>query len=274
MAGIADRFVFAVFLAVLCLAAPAGAQPPSGKDWALTFEDDFGGPVTNGELDGYALDFERWRPLSGTIDKILSERTPANLVYRGGMLRLVNRHETSHGKEWTSAKMESRDFRQIYGYYEARMRYAGVAGIMNRFSLHTDAETGPAWFGIDINDGAFPDNITVDLRLRGDSAGRRKTYAGAADLSRDFHVYGLEWLPGEDGLSTLNFYFDDRLIHSMTCALCNRPVKVILTTAVVGGKGPITAALDGKSMDVDYVRVYQLKPALDQFPPVFDRPQN
>ncbi len=160
--------------------------------------------------------------------------------------------------------LESRAFRQVYGYYEVRMRYAGASGMANTFALHTDANAGPASFGIDINDGAYPSSITMRLRLLGESAQHRESHEVGVDLSRDFHVYGLEWLPGEEGISTLNFYFDGSVIHSISCAVCNHPVKIILSTTVMRGEGPITMALDGKSMDVDYVRVYQLKRLLNK----------
>ncbi len=90
----------------------------------------------------------------------------------------------------------------------------------------------------------------------------QKTTVPATDLSQEFHLYGLAWLPNDHGSATLSWYFDGRLIRTIDCAECNQPVRIGLGAAVMSNAkvaGPATAALDGKSMDIAALRAYRLK---------------
>lgn len=73
-----------------------------------------------------------------------------------------------------------------------------------------------------------------------------------SDLAKDFHVYGLEWNQRQ-----LTWYFDGKVIRQRKNDICHSEVAVIFSTAVLKWAGEITDALDGASMDIDYVSVYQ-----------------
>ncbi|NQU43514.1 family 16 glycosylhydrolase [bacterium] len=81
-------------------------------------------------------------------------------------------------------------------------------------------------------------------------ASKQRWLAEGMDLSREFHVYGLEWTPTE-----LIWYFDGQEIRRLSHEICHRE------TAVLKWAGDVTHALDGTSMDVDWVRVYEQVPA-------------
>jgi beta-glucanase (GH16 family) len=71
-------------------------------------------------------------------------------------------------------------------------------------------------------------------------------------LSKEFHVYALEWNEKE-----LIFFFDGQEIRRQPHDICHGPAPVWLSLAIMRWAGPVTDAIHGASMDVDYVRVWQ-----------------
>ncbi len=76
------------------------------------------------------------------------------------------------------------------------------------------------------------------------------------DLSREFHTYSLLWNEKE-----LIWYFDGQEIRREPNEWCHRAAPVWLSSAIMTWAGEVTDKIDGTSMDVDYVRVYQLNEA-------------
>jgi beta-glucanase (GH16 family) len=74
------------------------------------------------------------------------------------------------------------------------------------------------------------------------------------NLGKTFHVYGLEWTETD-----LIYYFDGQEIRRQPHTICHRPAPVWLSLAIIRWAGTVTDDIDGKSMDVDYVRVYRKK---------------
>ncbi len=72
------------------------------------------------------------------------------------------------------------------------------------------------------------------------------------DLGHSFHVYGLEWNEKE-----LVYYFDGREIRRIANEICHGESPVRLSLAIIRWAGAVTDAIDGKSMDVDWVRVWR-----------------
>lgn len=75
---------------------------------------------------------------------------------------------------------------------------------------------------------------------------------GEAQLANEFHVYGLEWSEKE-----LVFYFDGKVLRRMPNEWCHRAAPVWLSEAIIKWGGEISDKIDGTTMDVDYVRVYE-----------------
>ncbi len=73
------------------------------------------------------------------------------------------------------------------------------------------------------------------------------------DLADEFHTYGLEWNEDE-----IVWYFDGKEIRREKNDWCHVKAPVWLSLAIKKGSGRVTNAIDGTSMDVDYVRVYQI----------------
>ena len=75
------------------------------------------------------------------------------------------------------------------------------------------------------------------------------------NLAKEFHIYALEWNEKE-----LIYLFDGKVIRRMPNGICHGPAPVWLSLAIIKWAGAVTDAIDGASMDVDYVRVWQRKP--------------
>ena len=74
------------------------------------------------------------------------------------------------------------------------------------------------------------------------------------NFGRDFHTYGLEWDENQ-----IAFYFDGEAIRREPNEFCFSEVPIWLSLAVIPWAGPVTDAIDGTSMKIDWVRYYQPK---------------
>lgn len=239
-----DAFVMAKrFLQAFVMAGPPGDQ-----EWTLAFEEEF---------DGTELDWNRWHSQNGPSGHILSSRWKENVEVANGLCKLVARKESRGGQDWTAGSIwvKKEVFRQAYGYWEARYRYGAATGLNQSFwmDIHDD-------FEIDVNEGHWPNEINTNLHWREMIAGKRirKTQHLAVlvpeDLSRDFHTYACRWDEKE-----IIYYSDGREIARKPARTAQKPVVPILSLAVIVWAGPVNDALHGKSMDVDWVRVYAPK---------------
>ena len=244
-------------LLAICLfgtIAALPAAPPEHSAWRLTFSDEF---------DGSDLDMNAWEVESGAPTHILSSRWPENIEVRDGVCRLVTRKEKRAGKEWTTAHMWTRTFRQKYGYFEARYRYGAAPGLNNAFWLMPRATGEQAGvygmkgylrkFEIDINEGHYPGKVNMNIHnWEGEHWSKHELWTSPDDLGTSFHTYGLEWTDKE-----LIWYVDGVERRRIAHEICHLEVPVIFSTAVLKWAGKITEALDGAAMEVDYVRIYE-----------------
>jgi beta-glucanase (GH16 family) len=74
-----------------------------------------------------------------------------------------------------------------------------------------------------------------------------------ADFSEEFHTFGLEW--SEDWFK---WYLDGELFYTLRNDVCFSDVSILLSMAILNFEiaGPVTDAINGTSMKVDYVRYY------------------
>lgn len=232
----------------LRLATPKDVRlgPPNPGQWELAFSDDF---------NGNWLDTNVWRSAQGqSWGKLLSARYPENVAVTNGLLRLITRKEKRGGKEWTSAMLSTTKFRQKYGYWESRYRYAAASGLNQAFWMNPGTKEKDKSFEIDVNEGHYPTDINSSLHQSG-LVSQSKRFVADYDLAADFHVYAVDWSERE-----VIYYFDGQEIYRVPNTKAHLEVPVIFATAVLPfWAGPVTDALDGKSMDVDWVRVYQRK---------------
>jgi beta-glucanase (GH16 family) len=220
------------------------AGPPATAHWRLAFDDEF---------NGNSVDWSVWLSAHGEL-RSLSSRWPENAVVSGGQLHLVTRKERRGEAQWTAASIWTKAFQQKYGYWEARYRYAKAPGLNNAFwMIHNN--TSNDGFEIDVNEGHYPNEVNATLHQSGmpDDSTR---YSASDDLSRDFHVYGCKW----DQQQIIIYYMDGKEIARKPNTKANLPVPAMLSTAVLPWAGAPSDALNGTSMDVDWVRVYTPAP--------------
>lgn len=247
--------LYHTLLAAAVFVTACYGTPPSTSKWTMVFSDEF---------NGSALDTSIWTPDNGPtqpspewLSEYLSTRWADNVVVSDGLCHLVIRkQERVKGVPWTAASISTAQFRQQYGYFEARIRYAGASGANNAFWLDTGTvDAGPGkHFEIDINEGHFPADLNLNFH---DWSGETdhpdaKKLSLAGDLSQGFHVYGFEWNEHE-----IAWYIDDKEIWRQPITTGPGQTRVILGTMVMRWAGPVTDSLANKSMDVDWVRVYQ-----------------
>lgn len=240
---------------------PESTLPPG--TWTLRFQDEFTG--TDKDLD------KTWEFQNGPSGHILCSRWRENAVLHDGMLKLNARKEKRGGQDWTAASLWTKQKFQ-YGYFECRYKYAKATGTNNSFWLMTRGipDDAPGRFEIDINEGHYPNEINMNIHNWSGKhwAKSKRTTVGGANLADEFHTYGLAWNKNE-----LIWFFDGKEIRREKNTICHGEAPVWLSLAIINWAGPVTDAIDGTSMEVDYVRVYQMdesghnKPDADVKPP-------
>ena len=237
---------------------PAAATtnvPPvcAERGWKLLWSDEF--DYADSKLE------EKWVSENASPTHILCSRWRENAVVTNGMLRLCNRKEKRGGKEWTSASVWTKA-RFKYGYFECRYRYAAATGTNNSFWFVTLPHGKDEGFEIDVNEGHYPSEINTNIHdyekvFYRDGKKSHKVNAKAfnlgrsVDLSKEFHVYGFLWTADE-----LVFYCDGKEIRRVKNEVCHSECALLLSEAILKWAGPVTDAIDGTFMEVDYVRAY------------------
>lgn len=80
--------------------------------------------------------------------------------------------------------------------------------------------------------------------------------ASVGDFSEEWHTYGLAW-----DENYFHFYFDGELYYSMRNDVCFSETTLLFSLAILKANiaGPVTDAIDGTSMKIDWVRYYTPK---------------
>ncbi len=241
------------------LAEEHESKLPSGN-WKLVFQDEFTG--SDKDLD------KTWEFQNGPSGNVLCSRWRENAVTSSGILKLNAKKEERGGQAWTAASMwTKRKFK--YGYFECRYKYAKATGTNNSFWLMVRGipKDAPGRFEIDINEGHYPNEVNMNIHnWSGEHWAKSKhmTVKGA-NLADEFHIYGLEWNKDE-----LAWYLDGQEIRREKNTICHGEAPVWLSLAIIKWAGAVTDEIDGKSMDVDYVRVYETQEIIHNKPDAGD----
>ncbi len=245
-------------LALVTLAGPVRAQR-----YELVWSDEFD------TLDKATWTFWRGTAYNNELQYYTSRDT--NVAVRDGLLYLWAQRESYGGRQYTSARMESKghaDFR--YGRFEARARLPTPVsyGLWPALWLMPTRSVYGGWprsGEIDIMEwrSDLPRRLygTAHFARGGVHAGNGATFDAPAPLSDDFHLYAIEW-----DTTGIRWFLDDREFHRITRKdLGAEPYPFdqsffwILNVAVGGDflPNPPAGAQFRQAMVVDYVRVYQ-----------------
>ncbi len=208
---------------------------------------------------------------------------PENAVVSGGLLRIIARQENFGGKNYTSARMRSRNRAEfLYGRMEARIKLPSTPGIWPAFwMLPTDSPYG-GWAAsgeIDIMESVnFANTIYGSIHFGGawpNNTHLTGTRSAGIDYSQDFHVYGIEWGP-----QSIRWYVNGITYYIVNSAFWytsaapgddnapfDHPFHFLLNVAVGGNfpGNPTGSSTFPQEMVVDWVRVYQDLPAQTPF---------
>ncbi|HVJ82765.1 MAG TPA: glycoside hydrolase family 16 protein, partial [Planctomycetia bacterium] len=287
-----------VAAALFLAASPATAQAPD-KEWRLTWSDEFGGDkIDRAKWDHdigngfYSYDANQWISGWGNGELQYYVREQANSFVKDGALHVRAVKESLHGCGYTSAKLRTRKrdgtplFAQRYGKFEFRAKLPTGRGIWPALWMLPQEEKHGAWplsGEIDVMEarGQEPGKVLGTLhygaKWPGNTHASREFVFPKGQSIAEFHVYAMEWEPGEirwsvDGkeYAKQSFWWSAGTAHGG-----KRPAREVEMAAwpapfdesfhlvinvAVGGKflgNPDATTRFPVEMLVDYVRVYE-----------------
>jgi beta-glucanase (GH16 family) len=239
--------------------------------------------VWSDEFNGPRLDPQKWYFESGDGSQYgipgwgnneLQWYLPDSAAISNGSLVITARRESSNGKSYTSARINTRDrFAFKHGRIEARMKLPGGQGLWPAFWLLPQDSPYGGWAAsgeIDIaearNPGAAGGNTIYGVIHYGgqwpNNVQSGESYGVSSDVTADFHTYALEWDPAEIRWYVNGILFAVQNSWFSTAAPFPAPFDqrfYILLNLAVGGNfpgAPATNTVFPATMQVDYVRVY------------------
>lgn len=195
-----------------------------------------------------------------------------NVMVGNGMLSITARDESYGGMDYTSARITTKNkFDFKYGKIEARIKMPYGQGMWAAFWMLGANNSTVGWpecGEIDIVEmvgGSGGDN-TCHSTLHWDNAGENAAYGQSFTLpsgilADDFHIYSVEW-----NNQKIKAYIDDIQYFEIDIT----PAELsefqnnffIILNLAVGGSwpgNPDASTIFPQTMQVDYVRVYQLE---------------
>ena len=287
--------------ASLCFGPPCLAAESDAGSWRLVWKDEFDGAeidATKWDFDVgngfYNYDANQWIGGWGNGELQYYTRDPANAHVADGMLHIRAVKESLLGCGYTSARLKTRKrdgsplFRQRYGRFEFRARLPTGQGLWPALWMLPQDEKYGGWAAsgeIDVLEarGQEPGKILGTIHFGGKwpvnaHASHEHVFADGSTIA-DFHVYAVEWEPGEirwsvDGrrYATQSFWWSSRKRAGARGAKPAReadlypwpapfdqPFYLVMNLAVGGrfaGKPDPRTAFPAEML-VDYVRVYE-----------------
>jgi beta-glucanase (GH16 family) len=292
--------VLGIAVGLAPLHAP-GAADPAPPGWKLTWSDEFDGP----EIDRKKWDFDigngffnydanQWIHGWGNNELQYYTREPENAFIKDGMLHIRAVKESLHGCGYTSARMKTRKrdgsalFNQTYGRFEFRAKLPTGKGVWPALWMLPQDEKYGGWAAsgeIDVMEarGQEPNKVLGTIHFGGKwptntHLGDEYLFPAGTSIA-DFHVYAVEWEPGEIRWSVDGKVFETRSFWWSTNrtegakglapkkeadlnpwpAPFDRPFYLVMNVAV-GGQflgNPDKTTVFPAEMVVDHVRVYE-----------------
>lgn len=256
-----------IFIMLLVACSPQTQTLPEWEreGWTLIWQDEF---------DGEAIDPNQWEIEIGGHGwgnnewQFYTDR-PENVRLEDGLLVIEARDEKFIRRNYTSGRLKTQGlFAFTYGRVEARMKLPYGQGLWPAFWM----------LGEDVDDVGWPSSGEIDIM---EHIGRQPTniygtvhgpgYSGAGGvgnfttlpggtLSEEFHVYAIEWEPGE-----IRWYVDDNQFFKLMSDqvpgewVYDHPFFILVNLAVGGNWPgyPDDSTSFSQFLYVDYVRVYQ-----------------
>jgi beta-glucanase (GH16 family) len=251
------------------------ASSPEDEGWTLVWADEFEGTsVDSGKWEhqigtGASEGLQNW----GNNERQYYTDRPENSRVEEGRLHITARQESFGGRQYTSARLRTRGKGDwTYGRFEIRARLPRGRGMWPAvWMLPADNEYGE-WAAsgeIDIMELVGHEPATVHGTLHYGGTWPDNTYSGSSytlpssDFSQDFHVFALEWAPGE-----FRWYVDGFRYRTQSQwhtqghdfpAPFDKRFHLLINLAVGGNwpGNPDATTEFPQELVIDYVRVYQ-----------------
>lgn len=201
-------------------------QAPAG--WTLVWSDEFDGA----QVDGAKWDFDlgngffqydqnAWIPGWGNRELQYYTRESQNVFVKDGMLHLRALREGRDGAGYTSGRLTTRKrdgselFSKTYGRFEFRAKLPTGQGVWPALWMLPRDDKYGGWASsgeIDVTEARGQSPTRVDGTLHYGARWQANTSSGnsyvfpAGESIADFHLYALEWEPGE-----IRWLVDDKL---------------------------------------------------------------
>lgn len=246
-------------------------------DWVNVFSDDFNGnkldankwvtcydwrqPSESGCTNSGNFEQEWYMPQQVTVQNgsavltaindpitVTTNSGPKTYLYRSGMIS-TGRPNAQGQVKWSAT----------YGYYEARLKFDGGQGVWPAFwLLPTDQSWPPEIDAMEFL-GNDPTHVLLTSHWKNASGQPQKdsSIIQGPDYTAGWHTYAVNWQP-----NSITWYVDGMLQKTVTgIEVPNKPMEIILNLAIGGtlpGNANATTPFP-RSLQIDYVRVYELK---------------
>lgn len=242
---------------VITIAVSACRPAPKSANGTFVFGDEF---------DTHALDSAKWVtcPKAGwcTDPALLSVYRPDNVSLSRGLLQLTARKEQADGYGYTSGAISShKSFTFTYGYMEIRAKVPAGRGLWPAFWARRPNDEWPPEIDVLEFLGHEPHQLHMNIHFfdpfKARNHGTEGTTWQSSDFTQNFHVYAVDWRPGEV------IWYVDGVERYRNKHAPNKPMHVIANLAV-GAPGSWPGAPDAATtfpsvFEIDYIRVYQGK---------------
>jgi beta-glucanase (GH16 family) len=248
-------------------------------DWQLSWSDDFKGTAI--DTNHWMFDIGNGNNGWGNHELEYYTSRPQNAYIADGMLHIVARKEAWQGKEFTSAKLKTRDrFSQKYGRFEFYARLPQGKGYWPALWMMPEHAVYGPWAAsgeIDImeNRGINPEKVFGTIHFGGTTPHNAQSHGPSfnfpsGDSVTNFHLYAVEWTT-----NTISWYVDNHLYQTQTNwwssrnrgkpgehnpypAPFDQPFYIIMNLAVGGDFGgrPDDATVFPGEMQIKFVRAY------------------
>lgn len=226
--------------------------PPLKADFDISFYDEF---------EGNNIDWNKWFADDAVRFKNISAKWKENCVVEDGLFKGYN-YMDNHIVPYSSGNLNS-NFRQTYGFFEARYKYPERA-----YGSHSSFWTSSKGGDFNYNEGAYPNSVSNNNYFM-KSGTNFHDFATNTNLSHDFHTYSgylnkKDLYYGMDGkiswevIDYAKYISDKKDPNWPFEKTTNFPYNAMMSTVVTYFDGPLDRdRIDGSFMACDWVRIYK-----------------
>lgn len=217
------------------------------------------------EFDSDSIDYRVWWPQTTETPNTLTYFTPRpeNVHIKNGCLHVVNQKENYRGYPFTGGNVYSAQKIEVNSRVEAALKIPTGKSLWPCFwllggkdSIYQEVDIAefrcskPTEFDITNH---FTDEKKKKVAMKWRRIYTKTKNRKKLDLSKDFHVYAVEWTTTD-----LKFYLDNVLVYELHENIPSFPMHLILSMGVGGLDGnPEKQTQFPADFTFDYVRVYK-----------------